>query len=89
MREINSERKQINNLMEKSVKLKEKNNLIKKELMDIKKELFDVKNEMNCIKKDNQKNTVVVKGLQIKLSNSEVMKNSIKNFIKEHLNVDK
>ncbi|KAK9712841.1 hypothetical protein QE152_g24665 [Popillia japonica] len=81
--------KEINHLKEENEKLKKENNIIKKELTNIKKELVDVKNEMNWIEKDKKKNRVVVKGLQINTSDTEVMKNSINNFIKEHLKIGK
>lgn len=80
--------KEINHLKEENEKLKNENNIIKKELTNIKKELVDVKNEMNWIEKDKKKNRVVVKGLQINTSDTEVMKNLINTFIKEHLKID-
>lgn len=72
---------EINKLKEDNEKLKKENNLIKKEFIDIKKELLDIKNEMNWLKKGKKKNSVVVKELQIKASDTVVMKNSINNFI--------
>lgn len=90
--EIMAQQKQFN---EEIRRLKEENQFLKKENTEIRKENSEVRDElrnmkrvMEILEKESKKNNVVINGLKMTTNEPLVLKEHIKDFIKENLNID-
>ncbi|KAK9738929.1 hypothetical protein QE152_g9439 [Popillia japonica] len=68
--------------------LKNENMVLRQENVEIKKEVREMRIDIERREKEQRQNNIVMTGLPIDTDNTNVLKEAMENFIKEHLEID-
>lgn len=85
MKEIRKENAEINQQMKQ---MRKENEGLKKEIKEMKQKMEKTEKTVELCQKATKRNNLIVKGLPINMSNNEMIKEKVQNFIKQELGIE-